>query len=163
MTMTFYIYYNTPAGLALLTSNGSEITGFHWEVFKRAPKPLSSWVENEDYFQEIIAQMDEYFTGRRQEFDLPFKIEVGTDFQKAVWTELAKVSFGVTRTYGEIAAAIGRPNAVRAVGHAVGSNPISIIVPCHRILAAGNKINGYAGGLEAKALLLGIEKSSYLT
>lgn len=151
----------TPAGRVLLTSNGSEITGLHWEVFRRAPKPLGDWKEDESHFKGLISQLDDYFAGSRREFSVPFKIERGTEFQKAVWDELSTVSFGVTRTYGDIARAINRPHAVRAVGHAVGSNPISIIVPCHRILATGNKINGYAGGLEAKAFLLGIEKSEF--
>jgi methylated-DNA-[protein]-cysteine S-methyltransferase len=102
------------------------------------------------------AQLAEYFDGRRTRFDLPLAPR-GTDFQQAVWRALLAVPFGNTSTYGEIAAAIRRPSAVRAVGAAVGANPIGIVVPCHRIIGRDGTLTGYAGGLHRKAKLLALE------
>jgi AraC family transcriptional regulator of adaptative response/methylated-DNA-[protein]-cysteine methyltransferase len=104
-----------------------------------------------------IAQLQEYFAGGRTEFDLALDI-VGTPFEKSVWKELLATSFGKTRSYGEIAAAVGRPQASRAVGRANGANRISIIVPCHRIIEAGGGLRGYGGGLWRKRWLLDHEQ-----
>lgn len=101
-------------------------------------------------------QLSEYFTGKRKEFDFPVEFS-GTDFQKAVWRELEKIPFGETRTYGEIAAAIGKPKASRAVGGACNRNHILIAVPCHRVIGAGGKIVGFALGTDMKKWLLGHE------
>ena len=101
-------------------------------------------------------QLFEYFSGERKIFDLDFEFS-GTEFQKSVWNELLKIPFGKTKTYGEIAKAIGKPKAARAVGSACGKNPLAIIVPCHRVLGMNGKITGFAWGTEIKEWLLGYE------
>jgi methylated-DNA-[protein]-cysteine S-methyltransferase len=105
----------------------------------------------------VREQLDEYFAGERQEFDVPLKLE-GTPFQRGVWRELARIPFGTTITYAELARRIGRPTASRAVGHANGRNPISILVPCHRVVGAGGQLTGYAGGVDKKRWLLERER-----
>jgi methylated-DNA-[protein]-cysteine S-methyltransferase len=102
-------------------------------------------------------QLNEYFAGRRKEFSLPLDIR-GTPFQKHVWEALLAIPFGETRSYGQLAKQLGNPRATRAVGAANGRNPIPIIVPCHRVIGSSGRLTGFGGGLETKALLLGIEK-----
>jgi len=106
--------------------------------------------------KKTAKQIDEYFNGKRTIFDLPLVLH-GTDFQVSVWKSLQKIPFGKTRSYGEIAAAIGNPKASRAVGMANNRNPISIIVPCHRVIGQNGSLTGYAGGLELKQRLLELE------
>ena len=101
-------------------------------------------------------QLREYFAGERHEFDLPLDL-VGTDFQVEVWTSLADIPYGETATYGEQATRIGRPTAVRAVGAANGRNPVSIVLPCHRVVGADGQLTGFAGGMDAKRFLLDLE------
>jgi O-6-methylguanine DNA methyltransferase len=113
---------------------------------RKDPKPLAA----------ALAQLREYFSCIRREFDLPLDAR-GTEFQKAVWAEIARIPYGATTTYGEIARRVGHPRAARAVGGAVGANPLSIIVPCHRVLGARGTLTGYGGGLEVKAALLRLE------
>ncbi|QSI75657.1 methylated-DNA--[protein]-cysteine S-methyltransferase [Niveibacterium microcysteis] len=105
---------------------------------------------------DAAAQLDEWFAGRRRDFDLPLAPR-GTDFQKAVWHEIARVPFGETRNYGSVAQALGKPSAARAVGAAAGRNPLTIIVPCHRLVGCGGALTGYAGGLPRKQTLLAFE------
>jgi O-6-methylguanine DNA methyltransferase len=152
----YYTFHDTPAGGMLLVADDMVITGLHWIVFKRVPNVDPAWTENKARFVELIGQLDDYFAGTRQVFDIAYRF-AGTDFQKRVWHELEKIPHGASSSYGTIAAAIGRPNAVRAVGTAVGSNPISIIVPCHRVLTSTGGIGGYAGGVVGKQLLLRTE------
>lgn len=101
----------------------------------------------------LQAQLDDYFAGRRRSFDLPLALE-GTAFRKRVWAELLRIPFGETRAYGELAARLGDPGLSRAVGTANGANPVSILVPCHRVIGAGGSLTGYAGGLGLKEALL---------
>lgn len=108
---------------------------------------------------EAEQQLNEYFAGLRTDFDLPLRA-AGTAFQRAVWDELRKIPYGETRTYGQLAAALGRPGACRAVGGACHRNPIGIIVPCHRVVGASGGLTGYAGGLEAKRYLLELERAN---
>lgn len=157
----YYTYYDTPAGTILFTANETMLTGAHWKVFARAPEVLPGWREDAERFADSIRQFEEYFSGQRKEFDLPHNM-LGTDFQKSVWNEIAKIQYGSHITYKDIAEAIGKPKAVRAVGTAVGSNPISIVVPCHRVLATSGKLGGYAGGLESKRTLLALEDIPFL-
>jgi methylated-DNA-[protein]-cysteine S-methyltransferase len=105
---------------------------------------------------ELRRQLAEYFAGARREFELPLA-PAGTPFERSVWDELRAIPFGETRSYGEIAAAIGRPGAARAVGRANGANPIPIVVPCHRVIGSDGSLTGFGGGLEAKSRLLEIE------
>ncbi len=102
-------------------------------------------------------EIQEYFEGKRTCFDLPLS-PIGTDFQKSVWNELYRIPYGETRTYGEIAAAVGSPKASRAVGMACNRNPIAIIIPCHRVIGKDKSLTGYAGGLSAKETLLHLER-----
>jgi O-6-methylguanine DNA methyltransferase len=151
--MTYYTFENTPAGQILLVGDGETLSGLYWKVFKRTPTIGVDWIEDKTKFAAIIKQLDEYFAGTRQTFDLKFAAK-GTEFQKKVWAELSKIPFAAKSSYQAIATTIGKPKAVRAVGTAVGSNPISIIVPCHRVLTSDNKLGGYAGGLASKEVLL---------
>ena len=105
-----------------------------------------------------VTQIREFLEGKREEFDLPLDVR-GTEFQVAVYGELAKIPFGETRTYGEVAEALGRPTATRAVGAANGANPISLVLPCHRVIATSGQLQGYGGGLDLKAKLLAMERS----
>ena len=144
----------------LLTGDGETITGMYWTVFRRTPEVRADWTQNKAMFRDATTQLDEYFAGTRQEFDLKFEF-AGTPFQKSVWNELQKIPFGASTSYQVIAEAIGKPKAVRAVGTAVGSNPICIVVPCHRVLATSGKLGGYAGGLDSKRVLLATERIAW--
>jgi methylated-DNA-[protein]-cysteine S-methyltransferase len=155
--MTYYMYKDTPAGKVLLVGDKKSVSGIYWKVFKRIPKVGSDWVQDEKVFQKASKELDEYFAGKRKKFTFAYSA-TGTDFQKKVWAELEKIPFGKSLSYKDIAAAIGSPKAVRAVGTAVGSNPISITVPCHRVLAVTGKIGRFAGGPKAKEVLLRCEK-----
>ena len=106
---------------------------------------------------ETVEQLTEYFEGKRTQFQLPLDFD-GTAFQKAVWEELLRIPYGETRSYGDIAKAIGRPGAARAVGMANHDNPIAVVIPCHRVVGRDGSLTGYAGGLQLKAQLLSIER-----
>ena len=103
-----------------------------------------------------LTQLREYFSRIRREFGLSLDVR-GTAFQRAVWAEISRIPYGATTTYGEVAQCMGRPGAARAVGAAVGANPLSILIPCHRVIGAGGSLTGYGGGLEVKAALLRLE------
>lgn len=109
--------------------------------------------------EKAIAQLDEYFAGKRTTFDIP-TVFTGSEFQCAVWNELMKIPYATTISYGELARRIGNPKAVRAVAGANATNPISIFVPCHRVIGSNHKLTGYGGGLEAKKILLDLESSN---
>jgi len=113
-------------------------------------------VEDASRTAEVRRQLAEYFAGERREFDLVLAPE-GTPFERAVWAELEKIPFGETRSYGEIARILGRPDSARAVGRANGANPIPIVVPCHRVIGANGSLTGFGGGLDVKARLLELE------
>ena len=117
---------------------------------------LTVTAESQSYLDNWESQLREYFTGTRRVFDLPM-LPVGTDFQRAVWQRCAEIPYGETMTYGQLAESIGRPKAARAVGAALGANPLWIVVPCHRVVGASGSLTGFAGGLDAKAWLLSFE------
>jgi len=121
--------------------------------------PDKSWRRCDEPFRAVHGQLAQYFAGQRQEFDVPLKL-VGTPFQRRVWRELALITFGKTITYAELAQRIGQPTASRAVGNANGHNPISILVPCHRVIGASGELTGYAGGIRAKKWLLELERAA---
>lgn len=154
--MRYYMYTTTPAGVIMLVSDGSKLTAIYWDVYKHTPKPQPDWIEDPTRFATVLQQLEDYFTGRQKTFDVIFEA-VGTPFQKRVWAELATIQFGETRTYQQIADAIGSPRSVRAVASAIGRNPISIVVPCHRVIGSNGKLTGFAGGVESKRLLLELE------
>ncbi len=149
----YYTCTDTPAGILLFISDGTVVNGIHWKVFKRTPGVAKDWEENRTIFKEVLDQFDEYFAGQRQTFTFAYSFQ-GTTFQKAVWKELEKIPYGAYSSYQAIANAIGKPKAVRAVGTAVGSNPLSIVIPCHRVLTSSIKLGGYAGGIKSKTYLL---------
>ena len=126
------------------------------------PAPPDDWLRDDAACGELRSQLEEYFAGLRTEFQLELAPQ-GTDFQMAVWAALRDIPYGATASYGEIAAAIGRPKAVRAVGGANNANPISIIVPCHRVIGADGSLTGYGGGLGTKETLLGLEMQGSAT
>jgi methylated-DNA-[protein]-cysteine S-methyltransferase len=157
MTYAFKIV-SSRVGLLKLVANDLALVAILWENDDPKRVRLGSLVEDVDHPILCLAeqQLGEYFAGARKSFDLPLDF-AGTPFQKKVWSELLNIPFGQTRTYGQIADAIGKPRAFRAVGAANGKNPISIVAPCHRVIGKDGSLTGFAGGLEAKECLLGIE------
>lgn len=148
------IRIESPIGRIELTSDGTSITSLAIERDGRLPhdgQPSNSTA----VLDAAVSQLGEYFAGARRDFDLPVSM-AGTDFQRSVWRELAEIPYGEVVSYGEIGLATGRPTAGRAVGGAVGANPVPIIVPCHRVLASSGRITGYSGGngIPTKAWLL---------
>lgn len=148
-----YTYMKSPVGNILLAYNDLGLTHILFEEGKHAAKPRAGWRREDAPLRETIDQLRAYFDGHRFRFDLPLAPE-GTPFQQRVWEALQRIPCGETRRYGELAAAIGYPNASRAVGAANGRNPIAIVIPCHRVIGANGKLTGYAGGLRVKKSLL---------
>ncbi len=157
MTTTRWTSVDSPIGPLLLTASDRGLTGVYMEVHRHGPGgPRLGWERDDAAFATAHRQLDEYFAGERTSFDLPLD-PVGTPFQLVVWEVLRTIPYGEVRSYGEIAVQIGRPGAARAVGLANGRNPISIIVPCHRVIGASGALTGYGGGLERKQHLLQLE------
>jgi methylated-DNA-[protein]-cysteine S-methyltransferase len=158
--MNSYIDYPSPLGKLLLAASEHGLRGLYFEQHKYFDGP-GDWQRDPGHplLQSAARQLDEYFAGKRKRFDIVLDLQ-GTPFQRTVWNELLALPFGATATYQAIAQRIANPNAVRAVGTAIGRNPVSIIVPCHRVLGAAGALSGYAGGLERKRLLLGFEAGS---
>jgi methylated-DNA-[protein]-cysteine S-methyltransferase len=152
----FYTTLDSPVGALFLTSNGEAITELFMEKHKGGPKPIGDWRRDDGLFREAADQLRAYFAGELTEFDLRLAA-VGAPFQQRVWAELRKIPYGSTISYGELARRIGAPKAPRAVGAANGSNPISIIIPCHRVIGSNGKLTGYGGGIERKKFLLEFE------
>jgi methylated-DNA-[protein]-cysteine S-methyltransferase len=146
----------SPIGDLLLLSDGVALRSLWMQGGPRPLPPDPAWKQDDGPFDQVIAQLDEYFDGQRRAFDLPLVLD-GTPFQQRVWAALQAIPYGTTISYGELAAGIGRPGASRAVGLANGRNPVSVIVPCHRVIGADGSLTGYGGGLERKRLLLGLE------
>jgi len=144
-------YVDSPLGPLLLTGDGEALTGLYTDQHGRLPTDLGHRADEE--FTQARDQLEEYFAGQREDFDLPISAP-GTAFQNAVWQALRRIRYGSTMTYREVAEEIGNPRAVRAVGSANSRNPISIIVPCHRVVGSDGSLIGYAGGFMAKRWLL---------
>ncbi|MCU0551870.1 MAG: methylated-DNA--[protein]-cysteine S-methyltransferase [Leptolyngbya sp. Prado105] len=152
--MIYYKWVESPIGALLLTANGRSLTGLHMQGQKYFPVQTQDWQEVElDLFVQVQVQLTEYFAHKRQQFDLPLEPQ-GTDFQKQVWQLLTEIPFGETIAYGTLAKMTGNPTASRAVGSANGRNPISIVIPCHRVIASSGRLTGYAGGVDRKQWLL---------
>ena len=145
-------HIGSPVGDLTLTEEEGALTGLY---FGRLSRPGEAGPTS--LLEEAARQLREYFAGQRREFDLPLRLR-GTAFQMQVWQALQVIPYGEVRTYGEIARAIGKPKACRAVGMANHNNPISIIVPCHRVVGADGSLTGYGGGLAAKEFLLALEQ-----
>jgi methylated-DNA-[protein]-cysteine S-methyltransferase len=149
----YYRYFPSPFGEILLTADGEALTGLYLPGHKSLLQPRQKGHQDEALFRQVCGQLNAYFAGELQTFDVPLYMK-GTPFQQLVWHALLKISFGTTISYGELARRIGRPSASRAVGAANGRNPISIIVPCHRVIGANGTLTGYGGGLDRKEQLL---------
>lgn len=149
--------YSSPVGVIESVPSGGVLRLLRWG----APTDVAE--AGADVAADVVAetwrQLDEYFAGRRRTFDIPCEPE-GTDFQCAVWRAVAEVPYGATATYADIARAVGRPTAVRAVARAIGANPLIIIIPCHRIIGSDGSLTGYAGGLDKKRALLELEAAN---
>ncbi len=158
----FYSTIGSPIGELTLTSDGTALTGLYMELHKGMPEAAPTWVLNNaaDPFVLARAQLSDYFAGTSQAFTVPLKPS-GTEFQMMVWAELLNIPFGKTISYGELARRIDNPKASRAVGLANGQNPISIIVPCHRVIGANGKLTGYGGGIPRKEFLLKLEREAF--
>lgn len=157
---TYYTEIDSPLGKLLLRGKSDVLTGVYMENHRRGPADSDSVTRDDARFADARTQFAEYFAGRRVAFDLPLDRTAGTPFQRQVWQALLEIPYGETITYGELARRIGQPAAVRAVGLANGSNPLSVVVPCHRVIGAGGRLVGYGGGLDRKRLLLDLEARS---
>jgi len=158
-------HYQSPCGELMLGSFGDKLCMCDWRnekrraiIDKRIQTGLGATYEEgtSEVIEKTVIQLDEYFARKRTTFNIPL-IFVGTDFQKAVWEELLNISYGKTVSYGELSRRLGNPKAVRAVAAANGANPISIFVPCHRVIGSNHKLVGYGGGLAAKKGLVELE------
>lgn len=159
-THTYYTHFDSPLGPILLTSDGVALTGLYMSEHKHGKPLRADWSlsNGASLFHEARQQLAAYFAGELTRFDLPLAAQ-GTAFQLRVWEELMSIPYGSTVSYGELALRLGNMNASRAVGLANGRNPISIIVPCHRVIGSNGKLTGYGGGLPRKAALLAFEAS----
>jgi methylated-DNA-[protein]-cysteine S-methyltransferase len=146
----------SPIGDLLLLRTERGLSGLYLLGLANSPAIEPGWVEDDEAFAEVRAQLDEYFAGTRASFEVALDLE-GTAFQRSVWEALLAIPFGKTESYGELAERIGRPGAFRAVGLANGRNPVSIIVPCHRVIGADGSLTGYGWGTERKRWLLDLE------
>ncbi|WP_421181009.1 methylated-DNA--[protein]-cysteine S-methyltransferase [Aeromonas enteropelogenes] len=154
--MIRYDILPTHCGDLLIAINERGLVHVDFMAGLRALPDMSGWQQDGEALAPYLAEFEAYFAGRLQRFTLPLAAS-GTEFQQAVWQALCDIPYGETRSYGDIARAIGKPNAMRAVGAANGRNPLSIIVPCHRVIGQNGSLTGYAGGLEIKKALLAIE------
>jgi len=154
-----YKVIESPIGKLKLVASEKGLAAILWENDRPLRVRLSEMVEDERHPVLVTAerQLGEYFAGKRKAFSVDLDMQ-GTRFQKNVWEALLAIPFGETRSYGQLAKQLGNPRATRAVGAANGRNPVSIIVPCHRVIGSSGKLTGFAGGLDAKAHLLSLEK-----
>lgn len=156
--MKEYCLYESPIGVLCIGEENGKITDIHLQ----REEDRNLVIQDEQHaaiLRETCTQLDEYFQGKRKQFDLPLGYE-GTAFQQRAWRELQKIPYGETRSYADIAIAVGNPKAQRAIGQANNRNPIMIIVPCHRVIHKNGDISGYACGIEAKRYLLELEKGT---
>ena len=150
----------SPVGTLKLVADDDALVGLLWDNDRPQTVPLDDLVRDAQHpiLLKTEQQLKEYFAGRRKSFSLPLHL-IGTPFQKDVWAALLTIPFGETRSYLQIASQLGNPSATRAVGAANGKNPISIVVPCHRVIAKSGALQGFAGGLETKKRLLALEQA----
>lgn len=155
-----YKMIHSPVGKLKLVASDQGLVAILWQNDKPSRVRLNELVENAKHpiLLDTERQLGEYFAGKRKNFSVPLDMR-GTPFQKNVWHALLAIPFGETRSYGQLAKQLGNPQAMRAVGAANGRNPISIIVPCHRVIGSSGKLTGFAGGIETKAHLLSLEES----
>lgn len=156
--MQWQTTYNSPVGEILLASDEQGLIGLWFKDQKYFGTTLQQACAcgRKGHLEEGIRWLDQYFSGQIPDFTPPLHL-MGTDFQKQVWRELLSIPYGQTITYGDLANALGKPRAFQAVGNAIGHNPLSIMIPCHRVLGKNGALTGYAGGLERKKALLELE------
>jgi len=147
---------DSPVGRLLLAGDGDSLIQLGFQSGPRPLRPADSWIEDGTPFRAAVAQLEEYFAGKRRRFELPLAPR-GTEFQRQVWRALTEIPYGKTISYGELARRIRKPSASRAVGLANGANPLPIIVPCHRVIGADGSLTGFGGGLPIKRRLLALE------
>ncbi|MBO1331160.1 methylated-DNA--[protein]-cysteine S-methyltransferase [Streptomyces sp. VRA16 Mangrove soil] len=152
---------DSPYGPLTLVATDGVLSGLYMTGQRHRPAEETFGARDERPFGAVIDQLNTYFQGELTEFDLPLDLH-GTPFQRSVWAQLRRIPYGETRTYGELAEALGKPNASRAVGLANGKNPVGVIVPCHRVIGAGGDLTGYGGGLDRKRRLLDFERGAAL-
>lgn len=155
--MPNYQWMESPTGRLLLVADKDGLRQLLFARGRTPPRVDPTWERGGPHLREPIRQMKAFFAADLQQFDLPLKPE-GTEFQRRVWAALCRIPFGETISYGELARRVGNPAASRAVGLANGSNPIAIIIPCHRVIGSNGKLTGYGGGLENKQWLLDFER-----
>ncbi|HTT11629.1 MAG TPA: methylated-DNA--[protein]-cysteine S-methyltransferase [Burkholderiaceae bacterium] len=155
MTSIFSVL-DSPIGELLLAGDGEVVTAIWMQSHRSERHRVREWQRDDRAFAAARAQLDEYFAGERFEFDLPLAAS-GTEFQRKVWSELRRIPYGETLSYGQLARRVGQPGAARAVGLANGSNPLPIVVPCHRVIGADGSLTGFGGGIERKRWLLAHE------
>jgi len=155
--MLAYDQYDSPHGTILLTATPKGLAGVYFQGQKHFPNKRE-WRRDARHplLRQARRELQEYFAGRRRRFDVPIDLQ-GTPFQRSVWKSIAKVAFGRTMTYAELARRAGHPGSARAAGAATGRNPLGIVVPCHRILGSNGSLTGYAGGLQRKRAFLALE------
>ena len=158
-----YKFVDSPIGKLKLVASDKGLVALLWEKENPRRVRLSEMAEEPQHpvLLRTEKELEEYFAGKRKAFSVPLDMR-GTEFQKQVWEQLLAIPFGETRTYGQLADRLGNPRATRAVGAANGHNPIAILVPCHRVIGFSGKLTGFAGGLDAKAHLLKLERSEPL-
>ncbi|MEU4800885.1 methylated-DNA--[protein]-cysteine S-methyltransferase [Actinosynnema sp. NPDC023587] len=154
--MVAHTVVDSPVGLLTLVARDGVLSGLYMTEQRYRPAEESFGARDASLFGDVVEQLAEYFAGARTAFDVPLDL-LGTPFQRSVWTALRSIPFGETRSYGQVAVALGRPTAARAVGLANGHNPIGIIVPCHRVVGSGGDLTGYGGGIARKRQLLDFE------
>lgn len=159
MTNTITTTIASPIGPLLLTASDGALTGLQMQNQRHFRALPSDAVQDDGWFRDIREQFAEYVSGDRRTFDITLRLD-GTAFQQRVWAELQAIPYGETISYGELAARVGNANASRAVGLANGRNPVSIIVPCHRVIGADGSLTGYGGGLDRKTWLLAHESNT---
>lgn len=153
----FHRIHESPVGPLLLAVSAQGVHAIEFHASRHPVRRDARWQEGEHPLLDVLAtQLDEYFAGERRTFDLPLAPE-GTAFQCSVWHALARIPYGATVSYAQIATQLGSPNAVRAVGAANGRNPIPIVLPCHRVIGADGSLTGFGGGLPTKRFLLELE------
>lgn len=158
--MNYYDFYQSPHGKMLLVASEDGLSRVYFDQQKYFPQINAEWRQDAGnvFLRQARRELAEYFDGKRKRFEIALAPE-GTKFQRAVWQAIYKVGYGKTITYGELARSAGNPGSARAAGAATGRNPISIIVPCHRIVGSNGSLTGYAGGLDRKRALLALETS----
>jgi len=153
-----FMRFESPIDELVLVAESGELVGLYMRIHKGEDPVRIGWKEDpsDPVLHRTASELREYFAGERRAFEVPYRL-VGTEFQQRVWERLAAIPYGTTKSYRDIAYELGDPNATRAVGRANGANPISIIVPCHRVIAADGTLGGYGGGLDRKRQLLDLE------